>query len=250
LTFIVLLLSVDAAERAASGKEPTLGRVGKPDQRGAHENQGSVDTTSGAAERNTSARSRVHRYVDVSEQTFAADVVARSHERPVVVDFWADWCGPCHALTPVLEREIAARNGAIELAKVDVDADPELATEYRVSGIPAVKAFRDGRVVAEFTGVRSPQAVADFLDSLTQPSAAERAIEEARAENRWPEVLATWDAGDRERALELLLDEVERAEDPDRRDEIRRFMVSLFDALGQDDPVTTRYRRRLAAALY
>ena len=188
--------------------------------------------------------------MDVSEQTFAAEVIEASRAKPVVVDFWADWCGPCHALTPVLEREIAARDGAVELAKVDIDANPTLAAEYRVSGIPAVKAFRDGRVVDEFTGVRSPQAVADFLDGLTRPTAAEQAIEEARAEGRRPEVLSAWDAGDHERALDLLLEEVEHAEDAGERDELRRFMVALFDHLGQDDPVATRYRRRLATALY
>jgi putative thioredoxin len=187
--------------------------------------------------------------MDVTEATWQRDVIERSRERPVVVDFWADWCGPCRTLTPVLEREAEERKDEIDVAKVDVDANPHLAAEYQVRGIPAVKAFRDGRVVDEFVGVRSPQGVADFLDALTRPSAAEQLLDELRTEGRWPEVVDAIESGDDERALERLLAELDGA-DPDTRDRIRRVMVALFDRLGQDDPVASRYRRRLATALY
>ena len=90
--------------------------------------------------------------MDATEQTFDDVVLARSHDVPVVVDFWAEWCGPCHALAPVLESAVAERDGAVELVKVDVDANTGLARQFGVSGIPAVKAFRDGRVVNEFVG--------------------------------------------------------------------------------------------------
>ncbi|MDH4178574.1 MAG: thioredoxin domain-containing protein, partial [Thermoleophilia bacterium] len=90
--------------------------------------------------------------VDVTEASFDDEVVRRSATVPVVVDFWAAWCGPCRTLTPILEQETDARTGAVQLAKVDVDANPGLAQRFGVSGIPAVKAFRDGRVVAEFVG--------------------------------------------------------------------------------------------------
>jgi putative thioredoxin len=104
--------------------------------------------------------------MDVTEATFQADVLDRSHELPVVVDFWAEWCGPCRALTPMLERAASERAGRVELVKVDTDANPELARVFRIQGIPAVKAFRDGQVVDEFVGAQSPAVVEQFLDSL------------------------------------------------------------------------------------
>jgi putative thioredoxin len=110
---------------------------------------------------------------DVDEPGFEERVIARSSEVPVVVDFWADWCGPCKQLTPVLERAVAARAGKVELAKVDVDSNPRLQAMFRIQGIPAVKAFRDGRVAAEFTGALPPAQVERFFDELV-PSEADQ----------------------------------------------------------------------------
>ena len=182
-------------------------------------------------------------------QTFERDVLERSREAPVVVDFWAEWCAPCHALGPVLEERIAARGGAIELVKIDVDAEPELAQRFSVSGIPAVKAFRDGRAVAEFTGVRSPTMVDSFLDELLAPPRADELVDELRASGELPEVVTALDRGDVEAALAWIVAAVPAAQ-PELRERLREVAVALFEQLGHDDPLVASHRRRLAAALY
>jgi putative thioredoxin len=251
--------------------------------------------------------------MDVTEATFQTAVIDRSHELPVVVDFWAEWCGPCRQLGPVLERAADARSGKLELAKVDVDANPMLARTYGIQGIPAVKAFRDGAVAAEFVGVQPPIAVDRFLDSLL-PSEADALVqrgdedslrralelEPTRADAALPlarilrargetdaaletlarvpgsfaadglaarialeraagatghpgapdlsEAFAALDAGDRERALDLLLAALPSADGS--RDEIRRVVIGILDELGVDHPLARESRRRLASALY
>ena len=113
--------------------------------------------------------------VDVTEATFQSEVVERSRQVPVVVDFWAEWCGPCKALSPALEKAEAARAGKVVLAKVDVDSNQRLGAQFQVQGIPAVKAFRDGAVVDEFVGALPPPKVEAFFDSLV-PSRAEELL--------------------------------------------------------------------------
>jgi putative thioredoxin len=110
--------------------------------------------------------------IDVSEQDFEREVVERSRTVPVVVDFWAAWCAPCRMLTPILERAAASREGQVVLAKLDTDANPMISQAFGIQGIPAVKAFRDGRVVSEFVGAQPPAAVERFFDALV-PSEAD-----------------------------------------------------------------------------
>ena len=113
--------------------------------------------------------------VDVTEATFEQEVLERSKQVPVVVDFWAEWCGPCKALSPALEKAEAARDGKVVLAKVDTDANQRLAAAFQTQGIPAVKAFRDGKIVDEFTGALPPAEVESFFDKLV-PSRADELL--------------------------------------------------------------------------
>ncbi|HVD41237.1 MAG TPA: thioredoxin domain-containing protein [Solirubrobacterales bacterium] len=239
----------------------------------------------------------------VNEENFERAVLERSRQLPVVVDFWADWCGPCKALSPALEKAEAAREGQVVLAKLDVDANPQLSALFKVQGIPAVKAFRDGNVVDEFVGALPPARVEAFFDSLV-PSRADELLaagdelslrEAAELEPRRTDIavalararlergaedealeaveghegdfaaagiaarvrlakagvatdaFAALERGNREGALDALIEELGRSENHSR-DDLRRAIVGI---LSEDPawPEAKNYRRRLSAAL-
>jgi putative thioredoxin len=121
----------------------------------------------------------VEQMIDVTDATFEAEVLQRSSEVPVVVDLWAPWCGPCQTLGPIIERVVAATDGAVALAKVNVDENPAISGSFQVQSIPAVFALKDAKVVDRFIGAQPEAVVEEFVARLApQPSEADRLVDE------------------------------------------------------------------------
>lgn len=199
---------------------------------------------------------------DVTDATFATDVVERSNTVPVVVDLWAPWCGPCTSLGPILEKVVGETQGMVELAKVNVDENPEVSAAFKVQSIPAVYALKDGQVVDGFMGAQGEPQVVEFVQRLLDmavttvdedgnPEADEPTISEPSADGVTPEAVEPEPAGvsDEEAALiEIELNELLLVVKGD--DEARERFVELLDQLGAQDPRTNAYRRKLATALF
>src|SRR5206468_9017272 len=125
--------------------------------------------------------------IEVEDRTFDQEVIHRSHETPVVVDFWAPWCGPCQALTPILEKVIGERQGQVVLAKVNIDDNAHLAGQYGIQSIPTVIAFRGGQPVLDFMGLLPESQLHEFLDRILPIEADRLAQQAAGLEKAAPE---------------------------------------------------------------
>jgi putative thioredoxin len=143
--------------------------------------------------------------VDVTEATFQSEVVERSLSVPVVIDFWAEWCGPCKQLSPVLEKLAREYNGAWVLAKVDIDANPALAQAFRVQGIPMVVAVAGGRPVDAFTGVVPEAQLRPWLEALLRAAGSDAAVPEDPDLLAADDLLADGDLDGAERAYKKIL---------------------------------------------
>ena len=199
--------------------------------------------------------------IDVTDATFDRDVIAASHERPVVVDFWAGWCAPCRALGPIIEQAVI-EHGGVTLAKLDTDANPQSAQAFGIQGIPAVKGFRDGVVAAEFVGLQPRRAVEEFLLRLAPRTPRDLPDDEAGlrawlaehpddsvADGRLArlEMLAAGETPPED--LDGVIDAV-RSATGDERSRLRRIAVGMIAAMSGADPAAESMRSRLASALF
>ncbi|MCS6971869.1 MAG: tetratricopeptide repeat protein [Leptospiraceae bacterium] len=165
--------------------------------------------------------------MEIRTTDFAEKVIAESHRRPVVVDFWAPWCAPCRILGPILEQLEKEYAGKFLLAKVNTDAEPQLAQQYQVMGIPDVKIFQQGKIAAGFVGVRPPEFIRELLDQFIVPDGYDRILQLA--------------ASDPHKAKKLLLESALRGK---YRDEAAWSVVRAL--LREKKPDTTAVRECLS----
>ena len=212
---------------------------------------------------------------DVTDATFGTEVVERSNTVPVVVDLWAAWCGPCKTLGPILEKVIGETQGLVELAKVDVEANPQVAGAFQVQSIPAVYAMKDEKIIDGFVGALPEDEVVAFVQRVLDASSGAAAPADAAADDsdapiqdaapqgavQSPEPVISEPGADVgvpppapaptaaeadaiEAELQTLLTQVKGDDDARER------FLELLDQLGPEDPRTNFYRRKLTTALY
>jgi len=197
-------------------------------------------------------------HIDVTDATFTSDVLERSLQAPVVIDFWAPWCGPCLTLGPILDKVIDATGGKAVLAKVNIDQNPALAQAFQVQSIPTVHVAIGGQIIEGFMGTLPEHVVKEFVDKVVA-LAAERGVGGGPAEEsvspgsgliveaELPNVADTPVApptDDYDRELESLLPMV-------RTDEVAKArFLEILEAMGSGDPRTSAWRRRLTALLF
>ncbi|GAG34178.1 unnamed protein product, partial [marine sediment metagenome] len=152
--------------------------------------------------------------VEVTDKDFREKVIEKSQEIPVVVDFWAPWCQPCLVLGPVLEHLVEQHKNKLILAKINVQANQSVASQFGIRGIPAVKMFRDGEVVNEFTGLLPEEKIKEFLEKA-QPSEAENLIKQG-------------DEYLKNKSIDMALEAYENALEKESANEIARYKIGLI----------------------
>ena len=200
---------------------------------------------------------------DVTDETFSTDVLERSKTVPVIIDLWAPWCGPCTTLTPILEKVVGEAQGLVELAKVNVDENPQISQAFQVQSIPAVYAMKDGQVVDGFMGAQPESEVVALVQRLLDGSspapvdaedaaAADDASGEPTISEPQPmeaEAPAAPAAPPADTAaIEAELEDILTRVKGD--DEARERFLALLEELGPENPATNTFRRRLATALF
>lgn len=166
---------------------------------------------------------------EVTDQTFLDAVVERSKEVPVVVDFWAAWCGPCRALTPILHKLADEAAGTWELATIDVDQNPVVSQGFRIQGIPAVRAFKGGEMVAQFNGALPESHVRDWLKGFLPVPDTDTTEIEAR----------------RDELLQLVAHGT-----PEDKERARAELLELLGPVPVDHPLAIEIRKALSRALF
>lgn len=179
--------------------------------------------------------------MDVTDSTFNDLVLARSRETPVVVDFWAPWCAPCRQLTPLIERVAARYEDDVILVKVNVDDNPAVASQYRIQGIPAIRAFRDAAIVAQFDGLVAEDALDRFFEGLV-PSEVDRLVAEGDEESLWEALQQDGTRSDARVLLGRILLETGRADEaqeilrPARHDPAAEGLLARISLTSEDTP--------------
>lgn len=186
--------------------------------------------------------------IDVDDSGFEQDVIERSIETPVLVDFWAPWCGPCRALTPQIESVVAARDGEVVLAKVNVDDAQQSAQRFQITGIPHVKLFSKGREVGHFVGAQNAAMINAFLDQHLGASRFDELLAEHREAGTLGDAVEAFGLGYVEQAFDHLLRDVDGTDDA-LGDDAKTMLLAAFDQYGTSHPAVPRARKRLATMI-
>src|SRR5258706_554146 len=177
---------------------------------------------------------------DASLTSFAADVLDASMDVPVIVDFWAPWCGPCKQLGPLLERLVTEAKGAVRLVKVNIDENPEIAQQLRIQSIPTVYAFKNGQPVDGFMGAIPESQIKTFVQGLIGPGSADEGPDIEGALKLGAQALAAHDIATAAQIFGQILHE----------DPARKHLLPLFGAMGPADPRPLQGRRKLSSLLF